>query len=354
MKTKIINFFKVGIFLSIGVVLFVLVSYMLRPVSQDRIRVAGYYALPENSIDIVCLGTSATYRYFNNPVMWENYGVTSYNFATGSQSPSVLKSLILECEKTQSPKLYIVETRKLVKYKELDQEVVLRKVTDCMKYSANRIDLINKEVPKFWERPDYYFDIIKYHDNWKNLSDSSFDYITNEYPDELNGWRNINKLEILKPFEEPYATTEEPMNEESEEILLDFMDFCKEQNINVLFVATPWRATKECQKRNNYLSRIIEENGFEFLDCTPLMDDIGLDFETDFFNNNHTNAIGAEKFTNYFGKYLTEKYDFSSEYSDEVIDSWEKIVELNRADMNAKYGTGESDESELIEDLEED
>ncbi len=43
-----------------------------------------------------------------------------------------------------------------------------RGVTDNLKYSLNRVYTINRLVTAKEDRYTYYFDIFKYHSNWKN------------------------------------------------------------------------------------------------------------------------------------------------------------------------------------------
>lgn len=50
-----------------------------------------------------------------------------------------------------------------------DTMIFTRGVTDNLKYSKNRVDAINALVSDRSERYTYYFDIFKYHSNWKTL-----------------------------------------------------------------------------------------------------------------------------------------------------------------------------------------
>lgn len=71
-----------------------------------------------------------------------------------------------------------------------DTMVFTRGVTDNLKYSKNRVDAINALVSNRSERYTYYFDIFKYHSNWKTLF----------LPDQLACWR-YEKKNLLKGLE---------------------------------------------------------------------------------------------------------------------------------------------------------
>ena len=89
------------------------------------------------------------------------------------QRPKAAVHLVEEAEKTQDPGLYIFELRMYLGPDErLTQNMAYtRGVTDNMKYSWNRIKTINALVDPDGPEPryTYYFDIFKYHSNWKTM-----------------------------------------------------------------------------------------------------------------------------------------------------------------------------------------
>lgn len=317
------------IFLGIGMILFAAVSYLLRPIENfSREKVTGFYAEEKDSLDIVTIGSSAIYRYFNNPYFWSEFGLTSYNLATPAQSSFVVENLIEEVQKTQSPQLIIVETRRFLFSDDTNQNKErLVIVYNNMKYSWNRVKLINSLLDTWPERINAYFDIVTYHDNWEQLTYEDLKYIDNEDAHELKGWKNINKVKEVKTPGIDMSGTSIPISETSEEVLVQLMEKCKEENIEILFVATPWKIDAERQLKNKYLSELIEENGFQFLDCNLYLDEIGLDFSKDFYNNKHTNMIGAEKVTEFLGNYILENYDINFGHSEEVNADWNHMLE---------------------------
>ena len=125
------------------------------------------------------------------------------------------------------------------------------------------------------------------------------------------------------------VTGELPLEEESEKILLSIMEKCREKNQEVLFVLSPFQVSEELQMKANYMKRIVEEQGFRFLDCNRCAGEMGLDFGVDFFDKRHTNAIGADKFSKYLGEYILKNYDIDTEHSPAVAASWDKAVEEN-------------------------
>ena len=93
---------------------------------------------------------------------------------------------------TSAPKRSIIEMRMFSMPDEEweDTMVFTRGVTDNLKYSKNRVDAINALVSDRSERYTYYFDIFKYHSNWKTLF----------LPDQLECCR-YEKKNLLKGLE---------------------------------------------------------------------------------------------------------------------------------------------------------
>lgn len=324
------------VFLAIGIVIFVHVSYLLRPTVADfrRSRLSGFYAEEEDSLDIVALGSSSLYRYLDNPYLWENYGFTSYNLATPRQSILFTDNLVDELKKTQDPQLVVVEIRQFITSKnEKSNSDRFSLLYDNMKYSWNRIKIINKAFDTWQERISAYFDIIAYHDTWEDVTYSNMKYMDNVNPHKYKGWDNIGAIEKLEEPEICEDPEPMPISEFAEKQLIELMEKCRNEKVEVLFVATPWQISEENQRKNCYIGNLVEEYGFKFLDCNQHYDEMGLDFEKDFYNAKHTNTYGADKVTKLIGDFILENYDLNVTHSQEVTDDWNEMLERYHTDL---------------------
>ena len=89
LRSSIRKALKVVGFLSI----FILISYHLTNIflPKDGVffsalaRNQSFYALPENSVDIIFFGASSFRRGLNPLIMWNAYGITGYNRSSGGQ-----------------------------------------------------------------------------------------------------------------------------------------------------------------------------------------------------------------------------------------------------------------------------
>ena len=234
----------------------------------------------------------------------------------------------MKWKKTQSPQLYIIETRR---FTDTDNEVIkenrLRQIADNMKVSWNRFKMVTELTEGFEDRLSYGFDLIKYHGNWENLTEESWEYLFNAKEHPLKGWSVNSRHKILSYLDVKDITGEIPITKNPKKNCGKIIEKCKKENIQVLFVATPWQVTEEEHQKDNYIKRIVEEAGFRFLDGNYYAEEMGLEYNVDFYNPKHTNAIGAAKFTTYLGNYIREHYDIKTDHSEEVAASWDKAAE---------------------------
>lgn len=319
-----------AVFLAIAVVLLAAASYLVRPgkdvIEMSRFR--GFYAEPEESIDVIFTGSSAMYRFINPLQLWEEYGFTSYSMTSPSQPIAVTKYVMDEVEKTQSPQLYVVECRRLFEKKTTPNAKSIRWTTDAMKYSLNRFQAVRElTAEKKKNKLSYYLDIIKYHDNWEQVNKESVEICINGL--KLNGKGWYERTDWKEGLSEPELVAEDEklaITEYYEGLLRELIAKCKSEGKEVLFVLSPYQMPEKAQKMANYVRDIVEESGYQFLDCNRYYDEIGIDFSTDYYDWKHANSIGAEKTTRFIGKYITEHYELETEYDDAVSAEWNEAA----------------------------
>ncbi|MCH5274578.1 MAG: SGNH/GDSL hydrolase family protein [Lachnospiraceae bacterium] len=321
------NAIKAMVFILLFLVMLRSLTYMLRTNGPIKDIFVGFYAEPEDTIDVVMIGSSPVYPCYAAPQLWGEHGIAAYPLSSNVQRPKAAVYLVKEALKTQSPSLFIFELRQFTaadSYMMTYYMEFSRGVTDNLKYSVNRIDMIRALVPEE-DRYSYYFDIFKYHSNWRSLilSDQRTAFIY----ERLHPLKGLLIHEEVVPGEKKdYSdiTEELAIPPEQEEVLCELMTYLKENELQALFIVSPMVLTKELTMQFNYMERIITENGGTFLDLNDYYEEIGLDFARDFYDGgSHTNASGSEKCTAFLGAYLEENYHFTDKRGDEAYAEWD-------------------------------
>lgn len=289
-----------------------------------------YYALEENTVDCIYFGSSAVQRGFVEPVAYHDHGIAGYSYTCGTQPFVLTKYFMEETLKTQSPRLFLVELRGVCKGPDDLAEVAVRRMLDNMKPSKNRYEAIHyiteyashgtNEVDT--TGMSYYFPFLKYHSRWnpsKQPKNLHLDYYMGYGLDPEWSF----KIKKIHPLE--YRTTEAPIAPETEEALVDLLDYCDGLDAKVLFVISPYEASELGMEKLNYASGIIHERGYEVLNCLPeeVREEIGLNNDTCYYNREHLNYYGSLKYTHWLSEYVTEHYDLPDRRSDDRGSSWQ-------------------------------
>lgn len=324
---------KCILFLTIFFIILIPLSYILRTSGDVKDRFVGFYAEKNNSIDVVMIGPSSIHPYFSTPQIWGEHGIAVYPLSSNQQRPEAAINLIKEAQKTQNPKLYVFEMRQYAATTESMEENMsyVRGVTDNLKYSINRIELINKLIDDPGERYTYYFDIIKYHSNWSSLfipeQLRTFNY---EYPNELKGYQYVDKVARMLPWDYSNITEVDVLPDNREENLYDLLEYLKKENIQAVFVVSPYATLDEARmKRYNYLAPIIESYGYDYINFNNMMKELNIDCECDFYDGGaHMNALGAQKVTKYLGDYFANQYNLEDKRGNVQYKSWDEAYKL--------------------------
>lgn len=317
----------------IGIFLYILmtVTYIIRTNGDVKDRFTGFYAEPKNTIDMVLIGSSPVYPYYATPMLWGEYGITSYPISTNLQRPVAATYLVEEVRKTQTPQLYVFEMR-MYTAREMDltnNMAYTRGVTDNMKYSWNRIRTINAMVDDVSERYTYYFDIFKYHSNWKTMvlpeQLACFRY---EKKDDQKGYVMTDQVGPCEAVDTSPITEKQPLPVFQEECLYTLLDYLKEEELQALFILSPTVMEEEKQRMYNHMEEVIVSYGYEFLNLNEYYQEIGIDFATDFSDyGGHTNALGAWKCTAFLGNYVAQNYGLPDKRMEEGYQDWDAAYE---------------------------
>lgn len=323
--SKIIGFL---VFATLLVNIFCKVTYLFRNVGYNRTHIVGIKQ--ENDLDMVYIGGSAAFMYWQPLKAWNDCGFTSYNYATDTIQAESIKAYVEEVRTCQNPDLFVIGVRAFQYYSDGPAEAGLRDSTDGMDISSvARYRLLsdyfdNRILPDDTDVVSYYFDIAKYHTNTDNLgSSTAWSFRNNEGISPEKGWEWKNE----------YAYLEEPVDFHTEEraelpanamkILKDLLSYCCDEELNVLFVVCPYYLTAADQAMYNTIGDIVESYGFAYLNANEYYDEMGLDFTTDFYNKNHVNLFGAEKYTEFLENYIMQNYRLEDHRGDAAYDSWD-------------------------------
>ena len=321
-------------FVAVFALILLPVSYMVRTNGDVKDRFAGFYAEKKDSLDVIMIGSSPVFPYYAAPKLWGETGIAMYPLSTNVQRPAAMKYLVEEAEKTQSPQLYIFEMRMFTMEEKglMDNMAYTRGVTDNMRYSILRAKAIQGLVPEDDEegRLSYYFDIMKYHTNWKMLalpSEWKNMFYHNSHP--LKGYTFRDEVGPQPMPDIADVEGEKPIPPEQEAYLKELLLALQKGNKDALFLVSPYGESADEEQMFHYMEEIVASYGYPFLNMNDYYEEIGIVFEEDFADyGSHTNAVGAEKCTDFLKSYLQAHYSFPDHRGDASYASWDEAFQL--------------------------
>ena len=324
-KTILIRLLKV-LSLLLALVCFAALSqaYLFRISERDTLRIDGYRLEEKDSLDVVLLGASEIYTAFSPALAYEQYGFTSYPYAVASGPVTLWQTMLEDALAAQTPQLIVVEVNGAV-YRDagsLRGNTAMHYVLDGMPLSAKKIRAVRSLCGEGTDSPAcFIFPIAKYHTAWRDAETLERNYSDVRLQKQrgfalLRGISTTARIAAPKyPVRDVSADySQQELAPEAEQALRDFLAYCREKELNVLFVRFPHRIQdkENCSQYRDFqivnrAAQIIEESGFPFLNLERCWPEIGLDPDRDFYNDNHMNIYGQEKLTSYFAGLLVDR-----------------------------------------------
>lgn len=344
---------------SILVIILLLIISIINPIfiikTNDREKlIEGLYNNKENPFDVVLIGSSHMNSGINPNTLWNQYGITSYNYATGGQSIDVTYYLLKEVLKNHKNPIVVVDLYFLGLTDQFNDDGYVRNVLDNVKFSLNKVDaIINCTPRKQWI--NFLFSIFKYHSRWKELTEDDFKFDP-EVSYYQKGFDAGHSLYGKENTSDTSITGAVDLPPKSKEYLDKIIALSKKEGFKLIFTNTPhdYKAVvgssgwvKEPAKMFNKIAEISKDNNTPFINYCNMIKELDFDFKTDMYNEGHLNAFGSNKVTLSLGKFLKENYTLVDHRKDVKYEKWnsyyiyyshiEAAKDLNREKDIKKY-----------------
>lgn len=255
-------------------------------------QVAAFYQQPENTVDVLNMGSSRIFMNVNPAVLWETYGIASFDLCAGAQPLWNTYYFLEEALKTQSPRVIVLDTYFACLAEEYSNEVP-RDIKSLfpLKLSLTKLRALQASIPTERLGP-MGMEFFQYHGRYQELDRNDFTNTQVEYlfapdnPDILSSWKGYVCNFALTPFEkrtDKVAKTEcVELYPKVEEYLRKIIELAQSKNIDVLLVQAPFPDNQhDCPEIMNSVARLAAEYGVPFVDFDASCRD-QMDYSTDF------------------------------------------------------------------------
>lgn len=303
-----------------------------------------FYEQPENTVDLLVLGSSHAYVNIDTGTLWDEYGIPSYDLGGGIQPMWNTFYYLKEALKTQKPELIVMDAYTTTFTQEYNDNGRAVSNTFGMKWSWDKVGAMRLSTP-----PDklssFLLGYTQYHARTQGLSRE--DFLENKGDEARYGcWKGSYLSTVVTPQEWPVdAWTEEraPMTEKTETWYRKTIELARSSGIPLLITVVPYPGVSAVhQAVFNTAADIAAEYGVPFINYNLDFQNLGLDPSRDYFDGHHMNIWGAEKFTRFLGAYLTDHYELPDRRGGPAYQSWED---------NARYIRAYLRNAEMAQDL---
>ena len=330
MFKKVLKFIGLVLMLVIKVALviaiFIYAWDFLTPYFRMNRNLEGdfYRNLPENSIDVLCLGSSHIQYAFNPAGFYAETGYYAYVMGSPCQPMAMSYNMLVESLKTQSPEAVFVDVFTLLPQSEVCY-------ADGMYYKAidemtgeNRYCAAN-EAPKS-VRLSYMFDLLMNHDNWKYMKLENMDEIIKNgqpaegYNYDLGYVRQEPKIFNYMPLYLYPVNEVVTLSDKEKEQLDRIIDLCKEKNIALYFIKTPFIIDQENTNKLDAVFKYVKSRGAKYVNFLARAEELKwhIDMDGDTW---HNNSWGAEIITKEMARITKEENLVKHHKDNEVINN---------------------------------
>lgn len=281
----------------------------------DKIR--GFYAMEEDSCDVVICGSSQAYADIAPAVLFRDYGIVSYDFCVNEQPLWLTYYYISEAIEKQHPKLIVLDVF-TVFLDDYETEGVNHFSLDDFPMGLKKLRAIHDSVPQEL-RYSYVFPMAKYHTTWDELYEGK---ITESFRRDEDVNRGYSPFVFDADYEEGAKQEVRDQKEclaipeKSRTWLLKIMDLCSKNHTELLLIKTP-NGNAERQMLYNSVWELAKEQGVDYYDMNVLLD-----------GQAHVNVLQAEKISGLLGEKL-KTYGLKDRRSEEKTrKAWEETVSV--------------------------
>ena len=298
------------------------------------------YSTEENTMDVVFAGSSHCYCSITPSILWEQYGISGFVMATSGQDRESTYYHIKEVLKTQNPKVIVVELGSIA-YDGYGVQGNLYRNMLSMKLSKNNVDLINASVDEK-ERFNYIIRWPIIHTRYSELE--KYDFVANDF--SVFGRGEGMNLGIAPQTSDPEISTFKGIVEipqDKKEWIDRLIQLSKDEDFDLVFYLAPFYMDINQKGIYNAITKYLEKQDISFMDFTQSSTLPELNYATDFVDDAHTNAYGAEKITGYMGRILNANYELEDHRGDADYQVWDQDAAYCKHFIQAPKVKGETD-----------
>lgn len=285
--------------------------------------------------DVIFIGDCEVYANFSPMELYREAGITAY--VRGSSQQMIWQSyyVLKETLSYEIPKIVVLNVNAM-RYSEPVSEAYNRLTIDKMRWSKEKVGIIQASMTEEENFLSYVFPILRYHSRFDELTKEDFQYLFCVSDVTWNG-HLINKS--VKPLESLPAKRVLP-DYQFGDICYEYLDkirsLCEANDIELILIKAPSVYPFWYEEYDAQIRYYANQHGLIFYNFLDYVEEIGIDYSTDTYDGGlHMNLNGATKLSQYFAQILAENHGVEDHRDDPKIAA-EYDIKLKRYDAEVK------------------
>ncbi len=328
-------------FAALTVLLLTYANFVLTPKHDYGIcSMMNLYRQPKDSVDVLAVGTSLAYAGINTNVLWEEYGIATYDLCSAEQPFWVSYYTIKEALKTQHPRVILLDAKPAIYTRDYSKRGRTILSTFGIKGIENRVGAILACVEKPRDAMGYILGLPEVHSNYARLTADDF-----AFPPDNGGrgasWKGHIESDAVEHHQKPslvWNSVRRNMNDREEEYARKIFELGRDEDIEILLIGLPNPDYANDHMYYNALWSVAEEYGVHGLNYNDPGIRFGLRYSSDFADWQHLNVKGSVNFSRKLGADLEMLFDLPDHRGDPYYSSYDECAEQ----WFEKYPTFES------------
>ena len=258
--------------------------------------------------DVIFIGDCEVYANFNPMELYREQGITAYVRGTSQQLIWQSYYILEETFRYEIPKVVVYNVNAM-RYSEPVSEAFNRLTIDQMKWSSQKVGIIQAsmmEEENFWS---YVFPILRYHSRFDELTREDLTYLLKFRDNTWNGHLVNQEVNPVGTLPTKRMLPDYQFGDICYEYLDKMRQLCEENGVELILIKAPSLYPYWYEEYDVQIQDYADKYGLTYYNFLNDVDAIGIDYQTDTYDGGlHLNLQGAKKLSHWFGKILAENH----------------------------------------------
>ena len=330
MKKNVKTALSVTAVVLVFVLVFSFLNMLLQPKYMDSLVEGGMiseYYDKAGGHDVIFVGDCEVYANFTPLEMYRQAGIKAYVRGTSQQLLWQSYYVLAETFRYEIPKVVVFNVNAM-RYSEPVKEEFNRLTIDKMRWSGEKVGIIQASMTEEENFLSYVFPILRYHSRFSQLTAEDFTYL---FRDKQITWQGHLVNDNVKPLgrlPSKKALADYSFGDICWEYLEKMRLLCEENGAELVLIKAPSVYPYWYEQYDSQIEEYAAKHGLTFYNFLDHVEEIGIDYQVDTYDAGlHMNLNGATKLSAYFAKILSEKHGVPNHKGDPVFDEMLKAYD---------------------------